>query len=148
MEIRDGDQDHWARRIGVFLQRHPIVTAFTLLLLAFGPVGLSMVHQVQRDRTQQATDRKIYAAAYRICQRQAVDRAFAHSAVDPGYRLFVEQRLPILDCRPNLFNLPAKPLPREMQKDFVRRFQDGKLTRAEQGLCPTSLENLERAFDC
>jgi hypothetical protein len=87
-------------------------------------------------------DRQLSAATYRICQREAVDRAYAHSFTPRRELAKIERSLPILDCDPNAHGRPARPLSAAAQRVFVRRFMDGRLSLREQGICrdrlPTS----------
>jgi hypothetical protein len=81
------------------------------------------------------------ASAYRICARAMVDRAFAHARIrsaggTPALRkLQRKDGLAILDCTPNLDGLPAKAYTPAQQARFVRRWERGKLTPAELGIC-------------
>jgi hypothetical protein len=57
-------------------------------------------------------------------------------------RLQERDGLPILDCSTNLRGLPARVFSRAMQRDYVRRWENGflnqkgrKLTRGEVGIC-------------
>jgi hypothetical protein len=97
---------------------------------------------IERARVKDQTTRQLSAATYRICQREAVDRAYAHSFTPRRELAKIERSLPILDCDPNAHGRPARPLSAAAQRVFVRRFMDGRLSLREQGICrdrlPTS----------
>lgn len=83
------------------------------------------------------------ATAFRLCSRNTVDRAFAHSrvaSVNPQAARLLENPvfLPILDCKPNLRGISAKPLSPKAQRAFVRRWEEGKLTGPQRGICPNT----------
>jgi hypothetical protein len=97
---------------------------------------------IERARVKDQTTRQLSAATYRICEREAVDRAYAHSFTPRRELAKIERSLPILDCDPNAHGRPARPLSAAAQRVFVRRFMDGRLSLREQGICrdrlPTS----------
>jgi hypothetical protein len=95
------------------------------------------VFLVVRQRDQ--TTRQLSAATYRICQREAVDRAYAHSFTPRRELAKVERTLPILDCAPNARNEPARPFTAAQQREFVRRFVEERLSRRQQGICRARL---------
>lgn len=78
--------------------------------------------------------------SYRVCARNAVDRAFAHDAVSRGPEgakavRHLERVLPILDCVPNLTGQPAHAMSPLRQRAFVRRWVRNELSLGEQGIC-------------
>jgi hypothetical protein len=94
---------------------------------------------IERARVKDQTTRQLSAATYRICEREAVDRAYAHSFTPRRELAKIERSLPILDCAPNAHNLPARPLSPAEQREFVARFVAGRLTLREQGICRARL---------
>jgi hypothetical protein len=110
------------------------ITAAAISLLTL--VGTILV---ERQRTRDQTTRQLSAATYRICEREAVDRAYAHSFTPRRELAKIERSLPILDCAPNAHNLPARPLSSVEQREFVARFVAGRLTLREQGICRARL---------
>jgi hypothetical protein len=94
---------------------------------------------IERARVKDQTTRQLSAATYRICEREAVDRAYAHSFTPRRELAKIERSLPILDCAPNAHNLPARPLSSVEQRVFVARFVAGRLTLREQGICRARL---------
>jgi hypothetical protein len=85
------------------------------------------------------------AATYRICQREANDRAYAQWKTRNHAELEeTRARLPILDCEPNAHGRPARALSDAAQDVFVRRFVERSLSLREQGICrdrlPTSID--------
>jgi hypothetical protein len=97
------------------------ITAAAISLLTL--VGTILV---ERQRTRDQTTRQLSAATYRICEREAVDRAYAHSFTPRRELAKIERSLPILDCAPNAHNLPARPLSSVEQREFVARFVAGR----------------------
>jgi hypothetical protein len=104
-------------------------------LLADVNTAVKRIEQVEADN--QRVDR---ATAYRLCSRNAVDRAFAQSFATPDERRALQgpHRLPILDCSPNLEGKGAKPLAPSLQDEFVKRWKSRSLTPEERGICPGS----------
>jgi hypothetical protein len=94
---------------------------------------------IERRRARDQTTRQLSAATYRICQREAVDRAYAHSFTPRRELAKVERSLPILNCQPNVHNRPARPFSSAEQRAFVARFVAGRLTLREQGICRSRL---------
>jgi hypothetical protein len=94
---------------------------------------------IERQRARDQTTHQLSAATYRICQREAVDRAYAHSFAPRRELAKIERALPILDCEPNVHNLPARPFSSAQQRAFVARFVAGRLTLREQGICRARL---------
>lgn len=100
------------------------------------------------DRNERRDRDDLRAAAYRICIRGKVDRAFAHSRIAHalhGRRRELALRdlerldgLPILDCQPNLRGHGARPLPPAKQRAYMRAWEQHKLTEAQLGICPAS----------
>jgi hypothetical protein len=101
------------------------------------------------------------ATAYRLCSRNAADRAFAHASIrqlpvkggPPPQQLSPDEResrravsrllmddsfLPILDCSPNLEGKGAKPLSIPKQEKYMHNWRLNRLTGAERGVCPDS----------
>lgn len=98
------------------------------------------------------------ATAFRLCTRNKVDRAFAHGRMrsipvkgEPAGRLvrldretriqlsrllMAPEYLPILDCRPNLRGLGARPMSVAAQEKFMRRWSMKRTLPAERGVCP------------
>jgi hypothetical protein len=95
-------------------------------------------------RIEQTDRNSSRATAYRLCARNMVDRAFAHSSIQRGAGMKAVRRLervdgiPILDCLPNLEGKGARPMSRSGQRAFVKRWEDGKLSGPELGICPFS----------
>lgn len=119
-----------------------------LITSVAGILGLVTARRVQKVEKE---DRDVArASAFRLCTRNKVDRAFAHSSMqhsDPkktpwgpkvSYKLMDKQYLPILNCEPNLRGLGAVPLPREEQQAFIDRWEAGELKDIERGVCPYS----------
>jgi hypothetical protein len=94
---------------------------------------------IERARVTDQTTRQLSAATYRICEREAVDRAYAHSFTPRRELAKIERSLPILDCQPNVHNLPARPFSSAQQRAFVARFVARRLTLREQGICRARL---------
>lgn len=109
-----------------------ITTAITL-------VTLSALVVLERRRATDQTRARLDAALYRVCQREAVDRAYAHSFTPRRELVKIERSLPILYCEPNTRGEPARALTSAAQRDFVRRFVAGRLTLREQGICRAHL---------
>jgi hypothetical protein len=82
------------------------------------------------------------ATAFRLCTRNKIDRAFAHSFslndLNVLRKLQKANGLPILDCEPNLEGKGARVLTPEQQRDFAERWLARELTPVELGICPTS----------
>lgn len=97
-------------------------------------VELRAIEQRDRDANR--------ATAFRLCTRNKIDRAFAHSfsldEPDELRRLQAEEGLPILNCDPNLRGQGATPLSPEDQREFVERWMAGALRPVELGICPQS----------
>jgi hypothetical protein len=136
-----------------------------LVAIAFAAWGfLADTPSVSDLRRVEVKDRDTQrATAYRLCTRNKVDRAFAHGRLRginvkgeppriPGpvqleqktrvrlSRLLMEpEYLPILDCRPNLVGLGAKPLSVLAQEKFIRRWSRKQTVPAERGVCPRSV---------
>lgn len=116
---------------------------FTLILMSvaffFGAALLKELAAIEKVDRNSAR-----ATAFRLCTRNSVDRAFAHSRVgrSEGMRelrkLEAPDGLPILNCAPNLLGRGAAPLSPLQQRDFVRRWEQHKLMPAELGICPDS----------
>jgi hypothetical protein len=124
-----------------------------LLVVIVGGVALKQAINSRADRkANQArevanarADRALHKISYRICQREAVDRAFAIVRVGvkggpPARRRLIDS-LPILDCRPNLVGNNAFPMTARQQLKFAKRFMEGKLTREEQGICTAQIHD-------
>ncbi len=73
-------------------------------------------------------------ANFRICGRANVTRAEIHNveaqAFGPASLRRLRQRLPILDCRPNLFDRKATPLSVGLQRAYVRAYAAGTVDPA------------------
>lgn len=116
--------------------------------------------QVQLEKLEERDRIAAYRAAYRFCTRINVDRAALQSLVirtrnsqrsDPRARRFARAYLrklqskegtPILDCAPNVVGGPAKYQSPRKQLAFVRRWDKGKLTPAEIGICKIRIGSL------
>lgn len=98
-----------------------------------------------REAAIRRTDQADHKISFRICQREAVDRAFAIVRVGakggPPARRKLLNNLPILDCRPNLVGNNAFPMTVREQLRFAKRFEQGKLTREEQGICTAQIHD-------
>jgi hypothetical protein len=140
--------DH--KRIGTLADRKNLerwlvvgLVFFNLILMCVAIfVGAQLLRTVAEvEKTDRVSAR---ATAYRLCSRNSVDRAFAHSRVmmAGGLRALApledEHGIPILDCTPNLDGRGAVPLPIHAQRDFVRRWERHELTNSELGICPGS----------
>jgi hypothetical protein len=115
------------------------VVALLLVVSVVAAVAFKTAGEVKGVEVQDRNASR--ATAYRLCSRNAVDRAFAHSRVgqqQPDAVKVLEDPLvlPILDCSPNLQGLGARPMPPREQREFVRRWEQGKLTGPERGICP------------
>lgn len=137
--------DRWLAGLVAFLIALVSVACF---------VGWSAIQDVAEvEKQDRETNR---ATAYRLCSRNAVDRAFAHSSVRRNLtrtqgkaaadaaiaELQRVEVLPILDCEPNLEGRGAAPMTPTQQTEFVGRYERGELTPEERGICPGSrLEN-------
>lgn len=117
-------------------------------------VGARVLGEVSRvEKNDRASQR---ATAFRLCSRNAVDRAFAHSRVRRAAGLWalrpLEQKggIPILNCAPNLDGQGASPLSVHAQRDFVRRWERHELADSELGICPRSRigEGADKANKC
>lgn len=111
------------------------ITFSLVILLLLAVVGY-LLYQVEENNRD--TNR---ATAYRLCTRDIINRAYQQSIAKPEERVMLEriEGLPILDCTPNLEGLGARPLSSDAQREFVRRWQDGELSRQELGICPNSI---------
>jgi len=107
-----------------------------------------------------------YRTAYRFCTRINVDRAAIHSLatrasrsknVTPRVRKFARKFLrklqsregsPVLDCTPNTVGAPAEYQSPAKQRRFVRRWEQGKLSRAEIGICSIRIESITAPQIC
>lgn len=127
------------------VDRWVIVGLFSFLLIficvaiILGAAVLKELAEIERVDRNSAR-----ATAFRLCTRNSVDRAFAHSRVGRGEgmkelrKLEAPDGLPILNCTPNLLGKGAGPLSPLQQREFVRRWEQHKLTPAELGICPDS----------
>ena len=117
------------------------MVAFSTVLAAFS-LTLSAILFARNDADSAARDRNqeqevttaLYQIAYRICAREAEDRAYARTRDPEGAK-----KLVLLDCKPNLEGKPAKVLSNGEAREYLRRFQDGRLTLAERGICQTGV---------
>lgn len=119
--------------------------SLTLMIVAVA-VGASLLRDVNNaveriERVEAKNNRATRATAFRLCSRNAVDRAFAQSFSEGRERRALQDPhvLPILDCRPNLEGRGAEPLSPAAQDEFVRRWQQRKLSDVERGICPGSV---------
>lgn len=112
-----------------------------LAALAGGVVVGAIVFLLVVQRSDNRADERLQGATFRLCARQNNDRAFAHSVTRPAALALARKRLPILDCEPNLSGRPARVMPDADQREFVRRFVAGDLTRAETGICREPLSS-------
>jgi hypothetical protein len=142
-----------------------------LVCLFLGGVGVAYATDAARDATKaveevraiEVKDRNTNRnTAYRLCSRNAVDRAFAHSSVrrnlaraqgeaaaDAAVReLQRPDVLPILNCKPNLVGKGAAPMTPAQQHEFVRRWELHRLSAEERGVCPGSRVGPRRPGDC
>lgn len=111
--------------------------------VAYGVIGVSVLSLatlvltvvLARHEAKQRESSQLRAITYRVCQRESVDRAYAHSFTPRRDWPRVERQLPILDCDPNITGAPAKPLSSQDQRAFVARFKAGTLPLREQGIC-------------
>jgi hypothetical protein len=97
------------------------------------------------------------ATAFRLCSRNAIDRAFAQSSVaqraaggrgpavlsrPAAVRAMAAMQdpyvLPVLDCSPNLRGRGAVPYSRAAGRRFVLRYVRRELSAPERGICPGS----------
>lgn len=109
-------------------------------------VASSTDRRLERNERNDRDD--LRAAAYRLCVRNKVDRAFAHSRIAGALRGRARERalrdlerldgLPILDCTPNLQGRGARPLPPAQQRAYVRAWEQHKLPAPALGICPSS----------
>lgn len=101
-------------------------------------------HAIEVAQQVEAKDRDTSrGTAYRLCTRNRIDRAFAHSSIrkrDPEIdrQLMGPLYLPILNCEPNLTGHGATTMPVDEQLAFVKRWERGDLTAEERGVCPGS----------
>jgi hypothetical protein len=156
-------REAWIKKVGDLDDRYRAVARSLaiggMLFFLAVTVGGFLLYQALEDETaeqaQASADRvaeveradrdQNRVTAYRLCSRNTVDRAFAHSRVrmSAGRAAVAELEkttsLPILDCKPNLRGRGAKVLlPRE-QRVFVRRWEQGKLSAEERGICPRAV---------
>jgi hypothetical protein len=127
----DRSVDRWLGGLILFL----VVVSTVAILLSL--VGLHWINQNEtRDRdTARAT-------AYRLCSRNAIDRAFAHKEVKrrAGVKVMLMlqdvKELAILNCRPNLYGFAAVPMKMPQYLNFMYRYEHHQLTSEELGICP------------
>lgn len=91
--------------------------------------GLAWHNAGELARREQTDIRLTREAAYRICERSERTKANVHRGYRVGTdeREFLELRLPLVDCRPNLAGQAADPMTRREMRGYVRRFVNGEL---------------------
>jgi hypothetical protein len=144
------DLDRRSRRVAWLLTSSMVLM---LMVVLVGGVALKQTINNRADRkanqareiANKRSDQALHKISYRICQREAVDRAFAIARVGamggPPARRRLLDSLPILDCRPNLSGNNAFPMTVRQQLEFAKRFEQGKLSREEQGICTAQIHD-------
>ena len=153
---RKGDPFEWVVVGLVFFCLVLMVVAVSVAASVLGSFS-ETVDRVQRgvdeirevEKTSQDASR---ATAFRLCSRNAVDRAFAQSFTPPGperRKLQSKHGIPILDCEPNLRGLGAQVLSHRDQDVFVRRWVTRNLSDVERGICPGSrFDDKQSSYRC
>lgn len=117
-----------------------------------------LIYLERRDRINS------YQTAYRFCSRINNDRAsthwfisrLAHAQTGEARKrlLKIQHKLearngePILNCDPNVVGNPATYISPAAQRRYVRRWDAGKLTAAETGICRVRIGTLNNPRDC
>jgi hypothetical protein len=142
--------DRWWIKLSPWL-----AAVVALLMAAWALWGAETKTDRQILRVEQQNEINNRTTAYRLCNRNMVDRAFAHSRIKAGggqEALPPLERIdgiPILNCQPNLSGRGASKLNTKAQRDYVDRWERGQLTREELGICPQSVfGDLAAATDC
>jgi hypothetical protein len=111
-----------------------VITTVAIGLALFGLWRIARNEERDRDTAR--------ATAYRLCSRNAVDRAFAHrefkkrAGVKAMIMLQDVKELAILDCKPNLYGFAAAPMKMPQYLSFMYRYEHHQLTLEELGICP------------
>lgn len=145
--IHDRRQPSWVPWAASLFTAIAILTAVATIIAFENARELGKVEK--RDRATSRT------TAFRLCSRDNVDRAREHLTTRRREGAAAEAELerpdgnPILDCSPNLNGTGAIPWPPGVQRDFVDRYRDHRLTPSERGVCPgTVLGNPDDALKC
>lgn len=127
----DRNVDRWLRGLILFL----VTVAGAAVILAL--IGL---YRIDRNETRDRDTAR--ATAYRLCSRNAIDRAFAHTEVKrrAGQKVMLMlqdvHELAILNCKPNLYGYAAVPMKMPQYLSFIHRYERHQLTLEELGICP------------